>query len=212
MANSLDQVPPPQGCGLVQGARLPLQKRQVVDGIEDEVVPLVGAGVSGDDLRPAADDHPVHVASYQNVAVPVGHRRRVVVGAVPDQGQQAIQVPLHPLADGLSVAPEPGIHPLEATPLQVSVQRLETGEGRYQHQEVASYVAHHALDLSLVVALAGTSKPVIKQVVGLELGEGPGALALALSQYPGHRAWCCRRGCFLARRPGRRRRRRGRPD
>ena len=34
--------------------------------------------------------------------------------------------------------------------------------------------------------LAGAAEPVIKQIVGLELGEGPGALATAVSQYLRH--------------------------
>ena len=78
----------------------------------------------GDDLGPAADHHPIHVAPYQDVSVSEGHRHRVVVGLVADQGQgthpaslllagvvgncqqrqQGVQVPLHPLADGLRVA------------------------------------------------------------------------------------------------------------
>ena len=66
-------------------ARLLLQERQVVDGVVDEVVPLVGTQVAGDDLRSAADDHQVHVAPNDDVPVPVGHRHRVVVGLVPDQ-------------------------------------------------------------------------------------------------------------------------------
>ena len=77
--------------------------------------------MAGDDLGPAADDHPVHVAPHQHVAVPVGHRRRVVVGPVPQQrqgtdparllltgvvgccrrGQQGLQVPFHPLTYAL---------------------------------------------------------------------------------------------------------------
>ena len=40
-----------------QGRRLLLQQGQVVDGIEDEVVPFVGAGMSGNDLSAAADHH-----------------------------------------------------------------------------------------------------------------------------------------------------------
>ena len=87
----------------------------------------------------------------------------------------------------VSVSPEPGVHPLQAAPLQVGVERLEALEGRHRHQEVAPHVAHHALDLPLVVALAGTSEPVVEQVAGLELREGPGALALAIPQDPGHR-------------------------
>ena len=86
----------------------------------------------GDHLGTTADNHPVHVSPDQHVAVSVGHRHRVVVDPVPDQGQgthsarlfvagivgcgrqgqQGLQVPLHPLADGLRVAPEPGVHPL----------------------------------------------------------------------------------------------------
>ncbi len=41
--------------------------------------------MSGDDLSPATDDHCIDVALYQYVAVPVGHRHRVVVGPVSDQ-------------------------------------------------------------------------------------------------------------------------------
>ena len=56
-----------------------------MDGIEDEVVLLVRARVPGNDLSAAADDHLSHVAFYQYVPVSVGHRRRVVIGLVPDQ-------------------------------------------------------------------------------------------------------------------------------
>ena len=71
------------------------------------------------------------------------------------QGQQGLQVPLHPLADTLRVAPEPGVHARQAAPLQVGIQRLEALEGRYGHQKVAAHVAHHALHLPLVAAGAG---------------------------------------------------------
>ena len=118
MANSSGRSHPAGGC-LVQGRRLLLQQGQVVDGVEHKIIPLVGAVMAGDDLGPAADDHPVHVAFYQNVPVPVGHRRRVIVGLVPDQrqrthparlllagvigrlrqGQQGLQVPFHPLTE-----------------------------------------------------------------------------------------------------------------
>ena len=40
---------------------------------------------------------------------------------------------------------------------------------------------------SLVIALAGTPEPVLEQVVGLQLGEGPGALTPAVPQYLRHR-------------------------
>ena len=44
----LGQIPPLQWRGLIQRGGLPLQQRQVVDGIEDKVVLLVGAGMPGD--------------------------------------------------------------------------------------------------------------------------------------------------------------------
>ena len=114
----------------------------------------------------------------------VGHRHRVVVGAVPHQGQgtdparpllagvvgywrqgqQGLQVPLHPMADALRVAPKPSVHPLQAPALQVGIQRLEALEGRRRRQEVAPHVADHPLDLPLVVALAGTAEPVVEEV------------------------------------------------
>ena len=41
------------------------------------------------------------------------------------QRQQRFQVPLHPLADGLGMPPEHGVHPLQALPLQVDIERRE---------------------------------------------------------------------------------------
>ena len=38
-------------------------------------------------LSAAADHHLIYVALQQYIPVPIGHRRRVVVGAVPYQGQ-----------------------------------------------------------------------------------------------------------------------------
>ena len=70
--------------------------------------------------------------------------RPLVAGVVRRgrQGLQGVQVPLHPLADTLRVAPEPGVHARQAALLQVGVQRLKTLEGRHRHQEVAPHVAH----------------------------------------------------------------------
>ena len=103
------------------------------------------------------------------------------------QVQQSLQVPLHPLPNGLGMAPELGVHPLQAAPLQVGIQRVKALEGGDGHQEIAPRVAHQALHLSFVVALAGTPKTVVEQVVGLELGGGTGALSPAVAQYLGHR-------------------------
>ena len=68
------ELPSLQRSGLVQGRRLLLQQGQVADGIEDEVVPFVGAGMSGNDLSAAVDHHLSHVAFYQHVPVSKGHR------------------------------------------------------------------------------------------------------------------------------------------
>ena len=70
---------------------------------------------------------------------------------------------------------------------QVSIERCETLHPGHRRQEVAPRVAHHPLDLTLVIALAGTSEPVLEQVVGLQLGERPRALTPPVAQYPGHR-------------------------
>ena len=44
-----------------------------------------------------------------------------------------------------------------------------------------------ALHLAFVIALAGAAEPVLEQVVGLQLGEGAGALTPAVPQYLRHR-------------------------
>ena len=85
------------------------------------------------------------------------------------------------------MAPEPGVHPLRATLLQIGIERLKALNGRDGQQEVASCVAHQTLDLAFVITLGGTPEPVIEQVVGLQLSEGPGTLAPAVAQYLRHR-------------------------
>ena len=78
-------TPIPPGRRLVQCSRLLLQEREVVDGVEDVVVPLVGAPVTSYHIGSATDHHPVHVSAHQHLPVSVGHGYRVVVGAVPHQ-------------------------------------------------------------------------------------------------------------------------------
>ncbi len=69
----------------------------------------------------------------------------------------------------------------------MGIERLETLRHGYRHQEVAPHVPHHAFDLALVIPLAGTTEPILEQVVGLELAESPGAFATTVSQYLRHR-------------------------
>ena len=178
-----------------------------MDRVVNEVVPIVRAWVPGDDLGPAADDHYVDVAPNQHVPVSVGHWHRVVVGPVPyqrqgtdparlflagvvcccRQRQQGVQVPLHPLTDGLPVFPELGVRSFHASSLQVGIERIKALEGRYGNQEVSAHVSHQSLHLAFVVALAGAAEPVLEPVVGLEIGEGAGALTPAIPQDLRHR-------------------------
>ena len=80
------------------------------------------------------------------------------------------------------MAPELGVHSFQATPLQAGIERIESLEGRHRHQEVSARVPHQALHLAFVIALAGAAEPVLEQVVGLELGEGAGALTTAVAK------------------------------
>ena len=84
------------------------------------------------------------------------------------------------------MSPELGVHSFQAALFQMGIQRIEALEGRHRHQKVSSHVPHQALHLAFVIALAGTPEPVLEQVVGLQLGEGAGALAPAVSQDPGN--------------------------
>ncbi len=59
-----------------------------MERVEDEVISLIGASMTGDYLRPAADHYLVYIATDQHVPMAVGHRHRVVVGPVPDQRQR----------------------------------------------------------------------------------------------------------------------------
>ena len=70
---------------------------------------------------------------------------------------------------------------------QVGIECIKALKGRDGHQEITPRVPHQALYLAFVIALAGAAEPVLEQVVGLQLDEGPGALAPAVAQDTGHR-------------------------
>src|SRR6266550_5531763 len=78
----LGQVPADQRGCLVESADLAFEQSQVMQRVEDEVLALVGARMTGDHLGPAADHHLVDVAADQNLAVPVGGWHRVVGAAI----------------------------------------------------------------------------------------------------------------------------------
>jgi hypothetical protein len=83
------QRPADQRRRLVEGADLAFEQRQVVQRIEDKVLPRVGARMPGDDVGAAGDHHVVDVAADQHLAMSVGGRHRVVGAAIAHQGQRA---------------------------------------------------------------------------------------------------------------------------
>ena len=79
------QVPFGQGCGLIQGIDLLLNKRKIVNGIEDHVLTVVAARVLGDDLAATADHDYVDIAADPDLTVAESDGDRVVVGFVTHQ-------------------------------------------------------------------------------------------------------------------------------
>ena len=115
--------------------------------------------------------------------------RRLSLGVIRHcrQRQKGVEVPLHALTYGLCVSSQLRLHPLKTPLLQVDVESLEAIERWDRHEEVASGVSDHTLNLPLVVALARTSEPVLEQVVGLKLSEHACAPASTVSQDPRNR-------------------------
>ena len=123
----IGQVPALQGRGLVQGVDLAFDQREVMQGVEADVFPLVAAGMAGYDLAAAADHELAHIAADPDLLVAEGDRNGIVVGLVAHQGLRrdlsaglvarferggwklthGHQVPLQPLADRLALAAQP---------------------------------------------------------------------------------------------------------
>ena len=76
-----------RGC-LVECIDLLLDQRQVMQRVEHEVLPLIGARMAGDGLRAPGDDHLVHVAAHDHLAMPEARRHGVVVAPVAHQRQR----------------------------------------------------------------------------------------------------------------------------
>ena len=70
---------------------------------------------------------------------------------------------------------------------QVLVQLLPIADPRHRHQKAASGIAHQSFHLAFVIALARTSELLGKQVMALQLGEGPRLLPRTIPQNPRHR-------------------------
>ena len=59
-----------------------------MEGVEDQVLALVGSGMAGDDIAATADDHLIHVTAKPNLLIPIGHGHRVIVVPVAHQGER----------------------------------------------------------------------------------------------------------------------------
>jgi len=81
----LGQIPAPERGRLVERADFALDERQVVQGIEDQILTLIGSFVAGDDLGDAADHDPIHISPDQYLAMAVGHRDGIIVALVAHQ-------------------------------------------------------------------------------------------------------------------------------
>ena len=207
MAKTSGSCQPASGAAWSRGADLVLDQRQVVQRIEDQVLALIGAPVPDDHLGRAADHHLIDGAADQHLAMTVGYGHGVVVVAVAHQRQRAhpTRAPVtglircrrqcqkrgtvapKPLADRLSMTPQPRTKPRSAARLELGVEGGKAGEAGQRHHEVAPDEADQVLHLAFVITLAGSAKAVREQVVGLKFGEDPGPLPRPVPQDPRHR-------------------------
>ena len=81
----LGQIPALERCRLIQCIDLLFDQRQVMQGIEDDVLPLPTPGMAGDDLAAAADHHLTDIAPDPDILMAIGDRDGIVVGLVADQ-------------------------------------------------------------------------------------------------------------------------------
>ena len=75
--------------GLIQGGDLLFQQRQIVDRIEDHIIPLVRTGGPGDDPAAATDNHLMDIATDPDLPVAVGDGHGIVIRPVAHQRQGA---------------------------------------------------------------------------------------------------------------------------
>src|SRR3977135_4012958 len=69
---------------------------------------------------------------------------------------------------------------------KMGVQRVEALEHWDWYEEVPARIADQPFDFALVVAFAGSAKPILEQVVRLQLGEHAGPLSFAVPEDAGH--------------------------
>ena len=156
-----------------------------MQGIADEVAALVRSLVAGDLFAGADDDHLIHEAFYDDVAKAVRRGNRVVARAVANerrrrharsplfarlenarrQRAEGGQVRLKPGADRLRARAGAAIEFRKAIRFKLRVQRLEACGDGDRRQEPAPAIFNKALDLALVIALAGPPEAVAKQIM-----------------------------------------------
>src|SRR5450759_3589412 len=91
------------------------------------------------------------------------------------------------LADRLGSPSSPVRLASQASLAQHPVERFVVRGDRNRRHKVRSRILHEPFDLPLVVALAGSSEPILEQVVADQFGERPRALALAVPADLRHR-------------------------
>src|SRR5664279_1825742 len=91
------------------------------------------------------------------------------------------------LADRLGAPSSPVRLASQASLAQHRVERFVARGDRDRRHEVRPRILHEPFDLALVVALAGSSEPILEQVVADQFRERPRALALAIPANLRHR-------------------------
>src|SRR5690606_35776051 len=98
------------------------------------------------------------------------------------------EIALQPLSDRLALAAQPVVLALAALLFQPGVEHIPCREPWDRNHEVATSIANEALDIPLVVALAGATVAIPDQVVGQEAAEQRRSLARAVGQDLDHQA------------------------
>ena len=63
------QIPAHQRCRLIQGSNLLLQQWQIMDRVEDQILPVIGTGMAGDLLTGATNDDLMDIATDPDRAI-----------------------------------------------------------------------------------------------------------------------------------------------
>ena len=83
-----------RGC-LITRSGLLLDQRQLMKRIIDVILLLPRPRVTDDDLSPAGNHHLMHIAPHRNFLVTEGSWNKIIVAAIPHEGQRADPNRLH---------------------------------------------------------------------------------------------------------------------